>query len=246
MSNNRHDILENLNQKDVLKSKMVRLLKRTGSMLKIYRSGKIPRSIKIISVLKNFEEILWFTRPDTWSPHALYAVTKLFLKNLRPLQLERFLTMVFIPRLQENIFQKNKKVSVHIFMTLKMISKIPKIFFSLIILPTAESLNFTTREAILFSILISKISVPREIVSTFLSMFLRQNFTNEKLILLNSILNKNFLLPIRMIDMLVDFFIYSKNFNKTIYFQKCFFSFLRNYSKFISKEDRLNLKKKIK
>ena len=54
MSNNRHDILENLNQKDVLKSKMVRLLKRTGSMLKIYRSGKIPRSIKIISVLKNF------------------------------------------------------------------------------------------------------------------------------------------------------------------------------------------------
>jgi len=225
MTNNHHYILKNLNHKDVLKSKMVRLLKRTGSMLKIYRSGKIPKSIKIISVLKNFEEIIWFTRPDTWSPHALYAVTKLFLKNLRPLQLERFLTMVFIPRLQENIFQKNKKVSVHIFMTLKMISKFPKIFFSLIILPTTESLNFTTREAILFSILISKISVPREIVSTFLSIFLRQNFTNEKLILLNSILNKNFLLPIRMIDMLVDFSYILKILTKLHIFKNAFFLF---------------------
>ena len=57
---------------------------RVGFMLSRYRSGKIPKAFKIIPRLKNWEEILELTRPESWTPNATYQATKIFVSNLSP------------------------------------------------------------------------------------------------------------------------------------------------------------------
>jgi len=39
-----------------------------------YSVGKIPKAFKIIPNLKNWEDVLYMTDPDSWSPHAMYQV----------------------------------------------------------------------------------------------------------------------------------------------------------------------------
>jgi essential nuclear protein 1 len=227
-----------------IRYKIIKILERTGLILKIYKSGKLPKIMKIIPIFKNFEEILWFTRPDTWTPQALFVITRLFLAILKPFQMERFLAMILIPRFQEGIFLGKKKLSIHIFMALKIASKYSKNFFSFVIKPLLKKQNCTLKESIILSALISKMSFPLEVISHFLSHFLKKNFSRQKFIILNSILNKNYLLPVRIIDLILDFFI-QNDFSKFISFsQKCFLLFLRNYSSFFSKEDNYKIGKK--
>ena len=53
-----------------------------GKILHHYKSGKLPKALKMLPHLKNWEEILWLTRPDEWSPCAVYACTRIFVSNL--------------------------------------------------------------------------------------------------------------------------------------------------------------------
>jgi hypothetical protein len=53
-----------------------------GKMLKTYKSGKLPKALKMLPHLKNWEEVLWLTRPDEWSPSATFACTRIFASNL--------------------------------------------------------------------------------------------------------------------------------------------------------------------
>ena len=241
---NKKKLCSKIFNKTRIRYKIIKILERTGLILKIYKSGKLPKIMKIIPIFKNFEEILWFTRPDTWTPQALFVITRVFLATLKPFQLERFLTMILIPRFQEGIFLGKKKLSIHIFMALKITSKYSKFFFSFVINPLVKKQNCTLKESIILSALISKMSFPLEVISHFLSHFLNKNFSKTKFIILNSILNKNYLLPVRIIDLILDFFI-QNDFSKVISFsQKCFLSFLRNYSCFFSREDTYKIRKK--
>jgi essential nuclear protein 1 len=40
-----------------------------------YTVGKVPKAFKIIPNLKNWEDVLWLTNPEGWSPHAMYEVS---------------------------------------------------------------------------------------------------------------------------------------------------------------------------
>ena len=44
--------------------------------------GKLPKALKMLPHLKNWENILWLTRPDEWSANATYACTRIFASNL--------------------------------------------------------------------------------------------------------------------------------------------------------------------
>ncbi len=48
----------------------------TGAGCGRYTVGKVPKAFKIIPNLKNWEEVLWLTDPDLWSPHAMYEVSR--------------------------------------------------------------------------------------------------------------------------------------------------------------------------
>lgn len=49
-----------------LPPKVIEVYSALGKMLKHYKSGKLPKALKMLPHLKNWEEILWLTRPDEW------------------------------------------------------------------------------------------------------------------------------------------------------------------------------------
>lgn len=60
-----------------------------GTFLSKYTSGKIPRAFKVIPSLVNWEEILFLTSPDMWSPPATRQATRIFSSNLSSKRAER-------------------------------------------------------------------------------------------------------------------------------------------------------------
>lgn len=65
-----------------LQPKLLKILERASLFLKVYRSGKIPKILRILPCLKNFEEVLWLTRPDTWSEQAIVILTRFFFAKI--------------------------------------------------------------------------------------------------------------------------------------------------------------------
>ena len=56
--------------------KVVAAYKKLGTVMKTYKSGKLPKAFKIIPQVANWEELLFLTQPDSWSPHSTYEATK--------------------------------------------------------------------------------------------------------------------------------------------------------------------------
>ena len=53
-------------------SEVVEVYASVGKILKTYTSGKLPKAFKILPVLRNWEEVLYVTKPEEWSPCAVY------------------------------------------------------------------------------------------------------------------------------------------------------------------------------
>jgi len=222
------------------KIKVLKIFERTCLLLKIYRSGKIPKILKILPFLKNFEEILWLLRPDSWSSQALYVITRLFILRLDDLQIGRFFTQILAPRFQEAVFQP-KKISSLLFLCLKVSTFRAKHFFSSLLFPILKSQNCSIKEAIILGSVINKASFLLENVVWSLVSLVEDPCTSPKLILIRIFLSKNYSLPYRILDILLDFFHRNYTKFKNSNFKKCVFVFLKNYSNFISNEDKKRL-----
>jgi essential nuclear protein 1 len=59
---------------------------RVGKLLSRYKSGKLPKAFKIIPSLPNWDEILYLTHPENWTPNAVYQATRIFVSNLKARQ----------------------------------------------------------------------------------------------------------------------------------------------------------------
>ena len=57
--------------------------------LKRYKSGKLPKVFKLLPGLTNWEDLLYITRPEEWSAHAVYAATRIFASNLSAAMAQR-------------------------------------------------------------------------------------------------------------------------------------------------------------
>jgi essential nuclear protein 1 len=56
-----------------LPKKVVDVYTEIGKILSRYTSGKLPKAFKVIPSLSNWEQVLYLTRPDLWTPQAMYA-----------------------------------------------------------------------------------------------------------------------------------------------------------------------------
>eukprot|EP00750_Incisomonas_marina_P020328 INCI3959.2.p2 GENE.INCI3959.2~~INCI3959.2.p2 ORF type:complete len:282 (+),score=73.41 INCI3959.2:109-954(+) len=62
--------------------KIVDTFGRVAVVLKKFRSGKLPKVFKVVPKMANWEELMWLTQPDSWSPAATWMATKMFASNL--------------------------------------------------------------------------------------------------------------------------------------------------------------------
>jgi essential nuclear protein 1 len=101
-----------------LPPKVVHVYTEIGKLLSRYTSGKLPKAFKVIPSLTHWEDVLYLTRPDLWTPQSMYAATRIFASNLNPHMAQRFYNLVLLDAVRADI-QHNKKLNYHYYMALK-------------------------------------------------------------------------------------------------------------------------------
>lgn len=95
-------------------AKVAAVYRGVGEVLSRYTTGKVPKAFKVVPSLSNWEEVLLLTDPEGWSPHAVYAATRLFASNLNARMAQRFYSLVLLPRFRREI-RDTKKIHFAVF-----------------------------------------------------------------------------------------------------------------------------------
>jgi len=131
---------------------------RIGLILSRYKSGKLPKPFKILPTIPHWEEIIQITNPDGWTPNACYEATRIFV-SAKPAVVQRFMEMVLLPRVREDIYE-TKKLNIHLFNALKKGLYKPSAWFKGFLFPLVGSGTCTLREAHIISGVLTRVSVP--------------------------------------------------------------------------------------
>ena len=115
----------------------VNLKCRVGKLLNKYTAGKIPKAFKHIPSLQFWEEVLYLTEPEKWSPNAMFQATRIFSSNFGVKKAERFYKLVLLPRIREDI-RKNKRLHFALYQALKKSLYKPAAFNKGILFPLCE------------------------------------------------------------------------------------------------------------
>lgn len=181
-----------------------------GNILSKYRSGKVPKAFKVIPKLRNWEEILYLTRPDEWSPAAVFVATRLLASNLPAKEVVRFYTDVLLPRCLEDI-SEHKKLNYHLYMALGKAVYKPDAFIKGILFPLCEDGGCTLRQATIIGSVVSKVSIPMLHSAAALLYIAQLRFSPSNSIIITTLLQKKYALPYRVLDAVVESFLRMKD-----------------------------------
>ncbi|KAJ3311775.1 snoRNA-binding rRNA-processing protein [Boothiomyces sp. JEL0838] len=187
--------------------------KYVGMLLSRYKSGKLPKTFKIIPTLRDWEEVLYITDPASWTPQAVYQATRIFTSNLKAKMAQRFFNIILLERVRNDI-QDTKKLNVHLYMALKKSLYKPAAFFKGFLLPLLESGTCTLREAAIIGSVLIKISVPVLHSAAALLKIAEMDYTGlydlisgPNSLFIRVLLDKKYALPFKVIDSLVFHFL---------------------------------------
>eukprot|EP00934_Nitzschia_sp_Nitz4_P003815 Nitzschia sp. Nitz4//scaffold299_size22801//13068//14500//NITZ4_008536-RA/size22801-augustus-gene-0.44-mRNA-1//-1//CDS//3329546345//3805//frame0 len=188
-----------------LPEKVVEVYTDIGKILSHYTSGKLPKAFKVIPSLSNWEQILYLTRPDMWTPHAMYAATRIFASNLNPKMAQRFYYLVLLDAVRVDI-QRNKKLNYHYYIALKKAVYKPAAFFKGILLPLCKE-ECTLREAAIVASVLQRVSIPVHHSAVAIHKLAQMTeYNGAASIFIRTMLNKKYSLPAPVIASLVQHF----------------------------------------
>lgn len=219
--------------------RVVKMYRSIRDILKCYRSGKLPKAFKIIPSLRNWEQVLYLTEPDSWTAAAVYQATRIFASNLNAKMAQRFFNLVLLPRIRDDI-SEFKRLNFHLYMALKKSLFKPAAFFKGILIPLAECGNCTLREAIIVGSILAKNSIPMLHSAAALLKLAEMEYNGATSIFLRTLLDKKYALPFRVIDALV--FHFSRFEKETrelpVLWHQSFLTFVQRYKADISSEQK--------
>jgi len=187
-----------------LDPKVFQVYSQIGKLLKRWKSGRLPRALKIVPLLENWEEILWITKPEEWTPQATGAITKVFASNFNEKLAQRFYNLILLPAIRADI-SEHKKLNFHLWLSLKRPSINPG-FYKGVIIPLCESKDCTLREAVVLCSVLSKVSIPPIPSSVALLKIAQMPYSGANSLFIKTLINKRYALPYRVIDSLVEHF----------------------------------------
>jgi len=185
--------------------KVAEVYTSVGKMLAHYKAGKLPKALKMLPHLKNWEDVLWLTRPDEWSPSATYACTRIFASNLNEKMAQRFFNLVLLEKCRDDIHSHNK-LNYHYYMALKKALFKPAAFYKGLLLPLAQSRTCSLREATIIGSVLAKVSVPGNHSAAALLRLAEMPYSGSTSLFVRVLLHKKYALPRRVIDALVKHF----------------------------------------
>ena len=187
-----------------LPPKVVEVYTDIGKILSRYTAGKLPKAFKVIPSLSNWEEVLYLTRPDQWTPQAMYAATRIFASNLNPKMAQRFYNLVLLDAVRADIHAEHK-LNYHYYVALKKSVYKPAAFFKGILLPLCRD-NCTLREAAIVASVLQRVSIPVHHSAVAIHKLAQLEYSGASSIFIKTLLNKKYSLPAPVIGSLVKHF----------------------------------------
>lgn len=226
-----------------LDKSIIDIYKGVGTHLSKYTIGKIPKAFKHIPSMQLWEEVLYITEPENWSPNALYQATRIFASNFGAKKAERFYKLVLLPRVREDI-RKNKRLHFALYQTLKKALYKPAAFFKGILFPLCESRTCTLREAVIIGSIIEKVSIPPLHSSVALLKLSGMEYCGTTSYFIKLLLEKKYALPYRVVDAVVDHFMRFLNETRImpVIWHQSLLAFVQRYKNELQKEDKDKLR----
>lgn len=221
-----------------LPEKVIEVYTKVGLLLSRYKSGKLPKAFKIIPSLKNWEEILYLTRPDTWSANACLEATRLFAAT-KSSQCQKFLNTILLDRVRDDIAE-NKKLNVHLYNAIKKSLYKPAAFFKGFLFPLAQSGTCTLKEAQIIGSVLTRISVPVLHSAAALLRLCEMEYTGPTSVFIKVLIDKKYALPYKVVDALVFHFMRFKSVEGTLplLWHQSFLSFAQRYRNDVTEDQR--------
>ncbi|KAJ1737207.1 snoRNA-binding rRNA-processing protein [Coemansia sp. Benny D160-2] len=219
--------------------KVVQVYTKIGELLSRYKSGPVPKAFKIIPSIRNWEEVLYLTNPDSWTPHAVFQATRLFVSNMKPKQAQRFLNLVVLDRVRSDIAE-NKKLNYHLYMALKKSLYKPAAFFKGVLFPLCESGTCTLREAVIIGSVLVRVSVPLLHSAAALFQLAEMEYSGPTSVFIRVLLDKKYALPYKVVDSLVFHFMRFKREERQlpVLWHQSFLVFVQRYKADLAPEQK--------
>ena len=194
--------------------KVMETFTKVGQLLSRYKSGPLPKPFKVLPTLPQWPALLEITRPDRWSPHAVYRATKIFISAPQATG-QHFCNTILLERVRQDI-QENKKLHHQLYEALMAGFYRPAALFKGFLFPLVQS-GCTLREAQIISSAFVKHKIP---VLHSAAALLRlceicaeqtSNINSEAAgavnIFIRVLLGKKYALPYKVVDALVFHFL---------------------------------------
>lgn len=188
-----------------IKPEIIGIYVKVGDVLKHFTSGKLPKAFKILPSLRNWEQLLYLTRPDKWTPVVTRMATFLFSRGMTDKLVQRFYYVILLPKIRDEI-QEKKKLGFHHYLALKKALYRPAAFFRGILLPLCESGDCTLREATIVGSVMRRVSIPAIHASVAIYKLCQMPYFGATQYFILVLLNKKFSLPYKVIDTVYDYF----------------------------------------
>ena len=190
----------------MLPPKVIDAYQKIGQILSNYTHGKLPKLFKVIPSLRNWEDVLYVTDPESWTPHAVYEATRLFVSNLLATEAQKFVENVLLERFRSSIEEaQDHALNYHLYRALKKAMYKPAAFFKGFLFPLVDN-GCTVREAKIAGSVLAKVSVPALHSSVALSKLLEREFKPSTVVFIRILIEKKYALPYQTVDELVFYF----------------------------------------
>ncbi|KAL9546954.1 hypothetical protein MBANPS3_006411 [Mucor bainieri] len=187
-------------------SQVIQIYKKMGCLLARFQStmNRLPKALKIIPSLSNWNEILLLTEPSSWTPQATCEMTRLFLTNVKATQTRQYFQCVLLHAVRDNLAKNaNSQLDPALYMALKKaLACNPALFMKGLLFPLCESNTCTVAEACILANVLGETKIPALQSATALLRLSEQLFTLPICILAHVFLQKRQALPYRVVDML--------------------------------------------
>ncbi|GAU51259.1 hypothetical protein TSUD_412490 [Trifolium subterraneum] len=131
-----------------------------ATFLSKYTVGnKFPDAFEHICSMQNWEEDLFITKPENWSPSAVYQATRIFVHNFGATKSQHFFRIVLLPRVRKDIYENNH-LNIALYRSLQKALQKPSAFCKGILIPLCESRTCTPREECIVGSIIEKKAFP--------------------------------------------------------------------------------------
>lgn len=204
---------QNMRQENavLLPPKVIAAYEKIGRVLSTYTHGKLPKLFKVLPTLNNWEDVLFVTQPENWTPHAVYEATKLFVSNLQSNEAQKFVESVLLERFRTSIEDsEDHSLNYHIYRALRKSLYKPAAFFKGFLFPLIDS-YCSVREATIAASVLAKVSVPVLHSSVALNQLVQRDFKPSTTVFIRVLIEKKYALPYQTLDELVFYFMRFRN-----------------------------------